>query len=793
MYRLFKYNFISCKIIYYNNIIKIKIKLYMETNTSNNNNKEKNDKLNPIVKIGKEIFILRTLYLIAKKDLFKSIYQKSISFYLKYQLKEQSLLYLPQPQDSDIIIENIKELIELTLSLCILTNSSNYKISVYTSNFTNIENNSQLLKYKGQILYAKLNEIGKNIEEEVKKTSQNANVNEINKNKFIKINNYKRNNTIKEYPSIIKNDIIRDNTFGNSLYNFNIVDNKNRSIDFDYTINQDKNSYEETNYMNRNSSYINLISNKNNQSESFNMIPDLNPNANDSNYGYEDQSYKERIIKSHSFKIKDSINQNKNNSIYTNNSILEQENNKINCFSKTKVVKMGDPHLIFTRKKMTKSKSDLIPKHININNNFPLLVKKEFPRTLYKNISSQEIPNYNYNKNNIDVLNSIDASNNSDQNYNFISRNKIKYKTKFFHPFNFNKFRQFSRQTKLLDNEFKKIKNIFSNNNFNALDLNETERKKKQYLKEQQNLKIIHNFLSKPSIITKTKNYFYDDIKENLYNGIKNIFNNFRSELKDISCKLDEFISDKEIEIYTQDLETAFKVMGIDLLYCLKEYCLYSYFDKYIKKNYPSFIEYLLNDPKESSEEISKILNSLINHIHKLQTEERFNLIEYVRALKSIKNCKLSSDFFEIFVLCPNYFEFTKRQITKKIVLVLEIDSVTNNVSPENFMNYYYIFRFGHLVKLEKKLIFITKLLHMIEGKGGPLHEKIISDVQYLFKIDNRTKQILLGRPYEIRLNFHMILKINQIFNSIVRYFEGIIIKNNKSNLSNSSYFSLSN
>lgn len=771
----------------------------MDATSSNKSYKDKNERINPIVKIGKEIYILRTLYLITKKDLFKNRYQKSISFYLKYQLKEKSLLYLPKPQDSDIIIEDIKELIELTLSLCLLTNSSNYKISIYTSNFSNIDNNSQLLKYKGQILYAKLNEIEKNIEEEDKKTSQNIDVNERSRNNIIKNNyNKKKNNSIKEYPSIIQKEIIRDNTFGNSLYNFNMIGNKNRSIDFDYTINQDKNSYEETNYMNKNSSYINLNSNKNNQSESCNMIPDLNPNANNSTYEYEENCYRDRMINSHSFNIKDSLNQNKNNSIYTNNSIFEPENNKINCFSKTKLVKIGDPNLIFTRKKMTKSKSDLIPKHqnININNNFPILIKRDFPKTLYKNISFQMLPNYNYNynENNIDVLNSFDVGDNSDSNYNFRSRNKNKFKTRCFHPFNFNKFKQFSRQTKLLDSEFKKIKNIFSNNNFNALDLTETERKKKQYLEEQQNLKIIHNFLSKPSIITKTKNYFYDDIKENLYNGIKNIFNNFRAELKDISYRLDEYISNKEIEIFTEDLETAFKVMGIDVLYCLKEYCLYSYFDKYIKENYPSFIDYLLNDPKVKSEEISKILNSLINHIHKLKTEERFNLIEYVRILKSIKNCKLSSDFFEIFVLCPNYFEFTKRQVTKKIVLVLEIDSVTNNVTAENFMNYYYIFRFGHLVKLEKKLIFITKLLHMIEGKGGPLNEKIISDVQYLFKIDNRTKQILLGRPYDIRMNFHMILKVNQIFNSIVRYFEGTIIKKNKSNFSyDSSYFSLSN
>ena len=181
-----------------------------------------------------------------------------------------------------------------------------------------------------------------------------------------------------------------------------------------------------------------------------------------------------------------------------------------------------------------------------------------------------------------------------------------------------------------------------------------------------------------------------------------------------------------------------------------------------------------------------------------MKNEDRFNLVDYIRSLKSIKNAKLSSDFFEIFVLCPNYFEFTKREITKKISLFLEIDCVTNNVTIENYINYCYIFKYGHLVKKEMKLLFINKLLHMIEGNEGPLQEKIFSDVQYLFKIDNTSKQILLGRPYEIKINFHMTLKINQIFNSIIDYFtEANILKvdrinityNNTSNFSSFSKF----
>ncbi len=290
---------------------------------------------------------------------------------------------------------------------------------------------------------------------------------------------------------------------------------------------------------------------------------------------------------------------------------------------------------------------------------------------------------------------------------------------------------------------------------------------------------MIKNYLFKPSTITMTNNNS-NDINENRFSSVKNLFIEFKNELKKISYKLNDYIGDREMEIFIRDLDKQFTLMGMNLKYCLKEYILYSYFDKHIKEKFPSISDGLLYDPNITSTEIWEVLNSLLLRINKLKNEEKFNLADFVRSLKKIKNCTLSSDFFEIFVVCPNYLEFTKREITKKIVLVLEIDCITNNVTIENFINYYYIFKYGHLVKLDKKLLFINKLLHLIDEKAGPLQEKIFNDVQYLFKIDNRTKQILLGRPSEIKMNFHITLKINQIFNSIVNYFEdNTLIKKN--------------
>lgn len=767
----------------------------MSTNISQENY-DKFEKQEPKIKIGKDVFIYRTLYLITKDDLFKDKSKKNINFYLKSQIKEKSLLYLPKPKDSDIIIEDIKELIELTLSLCILTNSANYKISIFTSSFGNIENNIQLLKYQGKILYAKLNEFKKENNEERK----NLNILEFNvkpKNENKRNSNLKeKSNSVKEYPSIKFKHIFPYKNFEIKVLNSIEKENQNISNDIEFSVFQDKEmiNNDENNYIINNNNYINIINKSQNES-CYNKIPQLQNLINYNNIynnnpnGYEESSNREKVINSRFFNF------------HNNNPI--QENNKYKIFSKPKqIIKNDELNLFNNNKKINRSNSNL--NIYSINNN----PKKYFWRTLHKSSSYNDFelnkPQYIFNNKfvtNISETNytykNMSNINNKDTNdllKNNKTRNKIIYKTKFYSPYRFSYFSKGNTSYNDDSKNYKKIKSIFTKKANRTLIYN--EKKNKEELQNIQNVKLIKNFLFKPSIITLTKNHFYDP-RLSRFNIVKNIYYEFRYELKNISYELNNYVSDKEIDIYISDLEQTFKLMGINLTYCIKEYCLYSYFDKYVKETYPSIIDNLLYDENITPTQISEVLNSLLIHIHKLKNEDRFNLVDYVRSLKSIKNCKLSSDFFEIFVLCPNYFELTKREITKKISLVLEIDCVTNNVTIENYINYCYIFKYGHLVKIEKKLLFINKLLHIIEGnEGGLLQEKIFSDIQYLFKIDNRTKQILLGRPYEIKINFHMTLKINQIFNSIIDYFTEKNIRKidkinyNYNNTSNISSFS---
>ena len=730
-------------------------------------NKDSFEKHEPKVKIRKDIFIYRTLYLITKEDIFKEKSKKSINFYLKCEIKEKSLLYLPKPLESDIIIEDIKELIELVLSLCILTNSANYKIGLFTSSFGNIENNAQLLKYQGKILYAKLNEF-KNIDEEKKNHNFLEYNEQFNKNNIRKKYLRKKSKTVKEYPSIKLQTIISSHNLGYSTLNYKDKDDIINTNDLEYPLNKDiMINNEDNNYNQKNNNFINIINNKQNKSY-YTKIPylpnlinynNIYNNVNNIN-GYDDSSNREKLINSHSF----NLHNNKN--IINPNSL--QENNKSNNFNKTKIIiNKVEPNLYYLNNNSIGRSNSVInfnPKYFSRtfkNNSFRFKNSQITPQKLFHIKTGTDRNETNFTKINF--------------KYNFTNRdlksrrNKFMYKTK---PFRFSYFSKGNTTVNSINNtDYQSIKNIFTKRNGSTNDsLIEKEKQNKDILLRQQNVNLIKNFLFRPSIITLTKNNFYDP-KQNRFNSIKIIYNEFKNELKNISYNLNDYIPDKDIEIYIHDIDVNFKQYGIDFLYCLKEYCLYSYFDNYIKEEFPSIIDNLLYDPKITTTQISQFLNSLIIHINKLKNEEKFNLVNYVRTLKTLQYFKLSSDFFEIFVLCPNYFELTKREIAKKITMVLEIDCVTNNVTIENFINYYYIFKYGHLVKLEKKLLFINKLIHMIEGKGGPLQEKIFSDIQYLFKIDNRTKQMLLGGTFDIKINFHITLKINQIFNSIVNYF----------------------
>ena len=366
---------------------------------------------------------------------------------------------------------------------------------------------------------------------------------------------------------------------------------------------------------------------------------------------------------------------------------------------------------------------------------------------------------------------SNDSIYNKNTNFATRSRNKFLKINKKFEP---HRFTYFSKENKIYiensNKDFEKLNSLFFINKKYTKEnvlLNIAKRNQKQI----KNIKLIQNFLVRPSIINTSSNIYYSE-KLKKFEVLKDIFFQFKKELKELSNYLDEYIFDENLEKLILEVDDSFKKIGINILYCLKEFSLYVFFDNFLKKNYPEINQNnILYDPDSTPEKIKEIINSLMNFLNKLKGKNKYDLADYVRSLKHLAQYHLSSDFFQIFIFCPDYFDLTKREITKKFLLVLGVDCVKNRVTFDNFINYYHMFRYGHLVNFGQKFMFINKLLHLLEAKGDLLQDKIALDIEYLFKIDNRTKQLLLGKIYDNKLNYHQNVKIHEIFDSMIAYF----------------------
>ena len=106
-----------------------------------------------IVKAGTSYYILVIIYFISKQE----FNNKSKLLYIKTLINENKKINSPLPEDNDIIIDNIQELYEFIISYCNINyDKKEYKINLYEGNLNVISNNSQLMKYKGNIIYVKI-------------------------------------------------------------------------------------------------------------------------------------------------------------------------------------------------------------------------------------------------------------------------------------------------------------------------------------------------------------------------------------------------------------------------------------------------------------------------------------------------------------------------------------------------------------------------------------------------------------------------------------------------------------
>ena len=671
----------------------------------------------PIIKIGKDIYIYRTLYLIANESLFKDKNKKNIKFYLKCQIKPKSLLYNEKPYEKDIIIENIRELIELILSLCVLTNTSNYKISVFSSNFETLQNDADLLQYQGKVLYAKVNEL---------KINENMEENQI----FRTYNKIKKNLNLKKISGLTAKNIMKNK--------FPFLPREKLGITV--TLDNNKKNNEE-NSIKLSLKNQNISRNSIKEENDYNNIHINENKININSYNLKSADYENAFHNKKYIRINLSLNSLQG----------KYKTNKSNfSLSKSNLIES----------KLKKSNSDFTGS-ATTTYRFPPKKLKIFFNDINRNNSEEPVKN-----------NSILFLNDKNKINKIRTRNKIIIKRKKLESFKLTSFAKEKKSS--FDNQtmdIEKLNKLFFVNNKLLkenllLDLSRNKERKIQSLKR------IQNYLKKPSII-KSLNEKFNSFHIQKLDTLQITFFSFKKKLYELSSNLNEYISDTIIKKFIPNIDASFKSLGFNLIYCLKEYFLYSYFDKCLNDAYPQIkSKNIFYDQNIKPEFIKDILKYLMNLLENLREKNKYDLVDYIRNIKNIKNCELTSDFFIIFIFCPNYFQLAKREITKKFLLVLEIDCVKNKVSLANFINYYHIFRYGQLVTTEQRIFFINKLLHLTEVKGDVLQNKIISDIEYLFKIDKRTKLALLKKVYDLKLNFHQTLKVNEIFESIVNYFD---------------------
>ena len=114
-----------------------------------------------------------------------------------------------------------------------------------------------------------------------------------------------------------------------------------------------------------------------------------------------------------------------------------------------------------------------------------------------------------------------------------------------------------------------------------------------------------------------------------------------------------------------------------------------------------------------------------------------------------------------------------QREIGKRMLLTLELGEKLNY---KNYFNYYLYFKDNRSLNLENKLNFINKFLYIVDSgcyeiKDPKIIKKFGINVQFIFRIDDRTKQLLQNSEQKNNITYSMKKRINNSFYSMINFF----------------------
>ena len=303
-------------------------------------------------------------------------------------------------------------------------------------------------------------------------------------------------------------------------------------------------------------------------------------------------------------------------------------------------------------------------------------------------------------------------------------------------------------------------------------------------IKSQQftNLKTIFKYLKYPKLksIENNESKKEKNLANISLNKLKELYDESLYEIGNIINNINDYFPD--LNDFIQQFEFSFlnKYKYIDIYTCLKQYLLYCFIESFISnKKGLSLISFknLFNENdsiiKDTYKNAESFLKYLLDKIIETRENKNFNLINFIQSKKNIEDFIISKDFFFSFILCSNFFDKMQREIGKRMLLNLELGEKLNY---KNYFNYYLYFKDNRSLNLENKLNFINKFLYIVDSgcyeiKDPKIIKKFGINVQFIFRIDDRTKQLLQNSEQKNNISYSMKKRINNSFYSMINFF----------------------
>ena len=461
----------------------------------------------------------------------------------------------------------------------------------------------------------------------------------------------------------------------------------------------------------------------------------------------------------------------RNNDNETSNNENSTLNSNLKLYNKTSFTQ-----LFFNRKKNTNyfSYINLLPSTKREFRNYQLYKTKnnsldstsfKKPQMKNKSISTNtcSIPFFKVNQNYLnESINLSSILNNKRPSNYFPLRGK-------FHIF----------KTKKKSNSVILSNNLLSKNeHINELKLNyekdEEEKKNISFKNElSKKIQIINKFFISDKLTNRKKKIIIIKKKSNEFRDLLEKYKLFLNELRDIILNhLDEIITDYNLEFYNKFCDTLkynpkYKE-NFPYKRCMKEFILYSYLNEYSFSNFSEIMVNLMNKCEISNKDFINYFDVLINELKYIRNKQE-KIYNFIFIEKSFNSMNISIIFFEICILCINYFNPLQNKIADFILLVLNLDKNYFFINYKQFYEYYFYFKCNFLVSNEEKFIFVKSILNTLEQKTIKKDYKLNLKIREIFGIDERLKSIIKGFDKYGKINNYMI--INSVFLRIINYF----------------------